>query len=231
MNNTLQIFKIALISFLFFPNLIFTQGGTVELGGFAGFAQYQGDLAENHFELSETLISKGLFFRVHINEYVSLKAAYYNGSISGDDTNADDETQKKRGWRFNSKVNEFSLVGEWNILGINRIGKWNRFKPNFTPILFAGIASTKGNTSLIVPEQDAHLFPESGETDSFFAMPFGIGVRYDFSKYASFGGEFGWRIVFSDYLDDVSNNADGAPSNNNDWYSFAGINISILLGQ
>lgn len=213
----------------FFPSLIFTQPGTIELGGFAGFTQYQGDLAESHIEFSETLISKGLLFRVHVNEYFTIKTGYYNGSISGDDKNAQSEKLRNRNWRFNSTIKELAILGEWNILGIRRLKTWRTFKPNFTPILFAGIATTKANTSLVVPETDAHLFPEPGNKDSFFVIPFGAGCRFDFSKYATLGGEIGWRATFSDYIDNVSNNGDGA--NKSDWYSFAGINISILFGQ
>lgn len=229
MNKSINILKLSFFLALLLPNLLFAQSGTTELGGFIGFAQYQGDLAEDHIELAETLISSGIFFRVHLNDYLTLKAAYYNGSISGDDKNGTNDFQKNRGWRFSSKINEFALIGEWNILGINRIGKWRKFKPSFTPILFAGIATTKFNTTLTVPDIDADLFPEPGDKDSFFAIPIGIGVRYDFSKYTSLGGEIGWRSIFSDYLDDVSNNGEG--SGKNDWYSFAGLNISILFGQ
>lgn len=228
MNMTIKRLSLLLIQVAFFTTFIFGQKGTIEVGGFIGFAQYQGDLAENHFELGETLVSKGLFLRFHLNEYLTLKTAYYNGMISGDDKNATDGELLYRNWRFSSKINEFSLLLEWNILGIYRINQWRKFKPGFTPFVFAGMAATSAPAQLIVPQRDAHLVPEIGDKDSFFVLPAGVGLRYDFSQHATIGAEFGLRAVLSDYLDNVSEN--GA-TGTNDWYSFAGLNISILFGQ
>ena len=70
--------------------------------------------------------------------------------------------------------------------------------------------------------------PGSADKDTFFTIPFGLGVRLDISQHATIGAEFGWRPTFSDYLDNVRN-IHG--KSNNDWYSFHGINVSILFGQ
>lgn len=218
--------------FFIFPNFGWNQI-SFELGGFAGIAQYQGDLAEEHIEIGETLISKGIYGRFHVNPNFTIRAAFYNGTVSGNDENAADAAVHERDWNFSSTINEFSLLGEWNILGIHRWSNVGRFKRSFTPIIFAGIGVSGAKTQLNIPEgQNGQFtnvpFPEPGNKDSFFTVPFGVAVRYDVTKYTAIGAEFGWRAIFSDYLDNVSENG---RKEGNDWYSFMGLNISILFGQ
>ncbi|MEI6059554.1 MAG: DUF6089 family protein [Bacteroidota bacterium] len=91
-----------------------------------------------------------------------------------------------------------------------------------------------------------------------FSMPFGIGVKYSISKLFGVGAEWGMRRTTTDYLDDVSqtyylNLAGTVPANattkqlasdpllthndgmqrgnsrNNDWYSFAGISLTVKI--
>lgn len=93
-----------------------------------------------------------------------------------------------------------------------------------------------------------------------FAIPFGIGFRYSLSKRVAIGIEWTMRLTFNDYLDDVSGAyADpdrllseygnlsayfsdpsevkhevGSQRGNKgtfDWYSFAGITVSVKLGS
>ena len=36
------------------------------------------------------------------------------------------------------------------------------------------------------------------------AIPFGVGLKWNLGKYFSVGAEWGMRLTFTDYLDDVS---------------------------
>ncbi|MDE5742855.1 MAG: hypothetical protein K2H62_00715, partial [Bacteroidales bacterium] len=93
-----------------------------------------------------------------------------------------------------------------------------------------------------------------------FAIPFGIGFRYSISPRVAIGVEWTMRLTFSDYIDDVGGvyydqnrlfteygplsayfgdpaedkHAAGAQrgdKNTFDWYSFAGVTVSIKLGR
>lgn len=92
-----------------------------------------------------------------------------------------------------------------------------------------------------------------------FAIPFGIGFRYSISQRVSIGVEWTMRLTFTDYIDDVGGvyydqgrliseygplsayfgdptgeHAPGAQrgdKNTFDWYSFAGVTVSIKLGR
>ena len=92
------------------------------------------------------------------------------------------------------------------------------------------------------------------------AIPFGLGIRFNFAKYCSIGAEWGMRFTFTDYLDDVSSNyydnqtlremrggvvaylADKSDvkheagtgrgnSTTKDFYSFAGVVFTFKFGQ
>ena len=204
-----------------------------EIGGFIGVAQYQGDLAENDIELEETLLSKGIFLRFHPHPSFTIKASYYNATISGDDKNAVAEIAN-RGWRFSTIINEFSVKGEWNILRINRQDRYGqRFKPHFTPIIFTGVGVTFTDPNLFIPADFdfstlAVPVPEPNNTNTFFSLPLGVALRYDFSPFTVLGLEGGTRIIFSDYLDNVSENGNNKAQ---DLYLFIGLNLSFFFGH
>ncbi|RMF31461.1 MAG: hypothetical protein D6765_01740, partial [Bacteroidetes bacterium] len=191
-----------LCSLLAGPFSLFAQH--LEIGGFGGVAQYQGDLAEQHIEMGETLLSKGLFVRIGVGDRFSIRPSYYNGTISGDDVHSPDLWQ--RGWKFSAVINEIGTLLEWNPLGMRRYTRAGKFKNHFTPIAFAGLAYAHVDATLVVPQEDQELFPEARDTDHFLAVPIGGGFRFDITQYTTFGMEFGWRMIFSDYLDDVSEN-------------------------
>ncbi len=223
---------IPIFAFIFVPLFSFGQL-VVEIGGFAGISEYQGDLAENKIELGETLLSKGLFVRFFISDIISLRTSFYNGKISGNDKNADDPSLRNRGWSFEATVNEFSVIGEINILGTTRYYSSRSFKPSFSPVIFAGIgvAHADANLHFAHPNNNGFLtvpFPEPGDTNTFFVVPVGVGLRLDASPHTTLGLELGWRAIFSDYLDGVSKNG---RRTKDDWYSFVGINIAIFFGR
>ncbi|MEG1498007.1 MAG: DUF6089 family protein [Bacteroidales bacterium] len=93
-----------------------------------------------------------------------------------------------------------------------------------------------------------------------FAIPFGLGFKYSISSRVSLGIEWTMRLTFCDYLDDVSGSyadagrlmseygtlaahfadpseikhevgAQRGDSRTFDWYSFAGITVSVKLGN
>ena len=198
----------------------------VELGGFFGIATYQGDLAEEHIELGETKLSTGFIIKYHINPYVVLKGSVFNGRVTGNDANS--PSLADRGWSFHADIREYGTMLEYNILGIDRYNRIGKFDFAWTPYVFSGLIFSRAEAILNVPETDAHLFPETRDTSNFFGFPVGGGMRLDISEFTSLGVEYGWRAIFSDYLDSVSVNG---RQDKNDWYSFGGITLTFFIGQ
>lgn len=198
-----------------------------EVGGFGGFANYQGDLVASHIDVSETKVSYGAFLRYHISRKLKVKANGYFGYISGSDLNADNSL-RTRGWSFESNLVEVTGVLEYHPFGKKRYGSTGIFQRQLSPYAFAGVGMVHIDPEVTVslPEDEA-LFPEQDFTSPSLAVPLGLGVRVDVLENFSFGLEGGWRATFNDYLDGVSTNGN---SEKNDLYIFLGATLSYVFG-
>ena len=199
------------ILIMFLP--IFTFAQHLEAGIMAGASNYLGDLSVNSSRvvLKETHFSGGLFVRYNINDYAAVRLGGQFGTISGTDANAKEEKIRERNLSFRSNIYDFSLTGEFNILGYQ---PYNLYRP-FSPYIFAGIALTKFDPTTVYQDSTIHLQPLGTEGQGMadrpepyklteFAIPFGIGVKYAINDTWNIGFEIGARYSFSDYLDDVS---------------------------
>jgi hypothetical protein len=201
----------------------------LEAGAMFGGTSYSGDVSEKRIELNETNPGFGFFVRYHLNSSFSLKAHIYSGSIAGDDKNTG---LARRKYRFGTSIFETALVGEWFFFPHDRYSSTGIFKKHLQPYIFGGIGLTfadpkaeyYGNT----PNQDLKVpLPEEGLKNKFVLAPIGVGLRAELLDWFSLGLEGGFRPVFSDDLDGMKVN--GNP-NSGDWYYFAGLTISVMLG-
>ena len=138
-----------------------------------------------------------------------------------------------RNLSFRNRVKELSVVATFDLYEnmatyISRV-KW-------TPYGFVGIAVFHHNPQAIAPQKDlnGNDLPEGGtyvdlmplgtegqystllETDVNYglkpykliqpAIPFGVGARFRLNEVVDFSAEIGFRYLFTDYVDDVSNN-------------------------
>jgi len=198
----------------------------VEFGGFAGFANYQGDLADENIQIGETKVSFGGIVRYHVQPKFIIRGSLFFGQITGDDANS--ETLASRGYSFKANVLEASLIGEYNILGKPRFNNAGVFNRQVSPYVFLGIGSTVAEAELSFKNaDDADKFPEVNDTGNFIVVPVGAGLRLDLLENVTLGFELGWRNTFSDYLDSVSING---RADNNDWYLFGGTTLTFLFG-
>lgn len=200
----------------------------VEIGGFMGLANYQGDLAPDPLVLSETKYSFGAFARYHYSDKVKIKANAMFGFISGSDLNDNNGGLRARGWSFESNLFEFSVVGEYHPLGKSRFGETGVFEKQISPYGFAGVGFVHSDPSIMTTRiEDASLFPENDFSPTHLTIPFGLGIRADIFEFASLGVEGGWRFTNNDYLDGVKQN--GNPDGR-DLYMFVGATLSFFLG-
>lgn len=138
-----------------------------------------------------------------------------------------------RNLSFRNRIKELSVVACFDLYE-NQHTYLSRVK--WTPFAFGGLAVFHHNPQAIAPLNglDNQPLPEAGEwvnlhkigtegqyaalepTDSNFgikpykliqlAIPIGIGVRFKLHDVVDFSAELGFRYLFTDYIDDVSQN-------------------------
>ncbi len=204
-----------------------------ELGAQLGFMGYQGDLNLNSFlDFNNIKPAYGIFLRRNFDANFSIRANYIGGQASGNDNNFD-EQRKSRGFSFTSNVNELGILMEYDILGHKRY-KDGIFKKIFSPYIFAGagISFVDGKTDY---NEGTTWNPTGIASDkaakkpgTLPTVPFGIGVKLDLSPQLVLGAEYGFRPLFNDLFDGVSQSGDPT---NDDWYTVFNFNLAYRFGQ
>lgn len=198
---------------------------STELGGTAGVSYYFGELnppATGQFRFVHPAF--GMLLRRNYNSRFALKSTLIYGNLSGSDARAGISTfEKNRNLAFKSMLVELSghiefMFYEFKVKDLN---------PYYSPYVFAGLSVFYFNPRPKIPEK-----PYSPVTPAF---PFGAGVKLKFSHRLLMGLEWGFRRTFTDYIDDISTvyptGYQRGDSKNKDWFSFAGITLSVRIGE
>ncbi len=226
-----------------------------ELGGLAGASGYMGDLnPENPFAFNDW--SAGAFAKYNFNNTWGVRANMQYLNIWAADTLSNNGWFKERDLGFYSALWEASVIAEFNFFNIYQCTRGKKF---WQPYVFAGLGYTYYDPKIIVADKPLSLRGQTTEGqkdkdgnpkpyDEFtFAVPFGLGLKYKPKGSWVYGVEVGYRMAFTDYLDDVSGlypnpkrpysdpsgvqvpgtmRGDGHPR---DSYMFFGIRVSYIL--
>jgi len=205
-NNTFFGLVTGLIAGFVFILPFITSAQTLEVGISGGAAYYIGDL-NPALPYNQSQLAYGALARYNINNRWSVKFTYTRGKLQGDDlkTNA----VANRDLNFRTKINDFSLVAEFNF--------WEYFtgskKNYFTPYIFAGVGfftfkpfNFGGNNLQASGTEGQNVgFDERTPYNLWsISFPFGFGLKYSLSKRLALGLEWGMRKTLTDYIDDVS---------------------------
>jgi hypothetical protein len=251
---------------LVFFTIFSTGQAQLEIGGFVGGSYYIGEINPT-IPFRQTNLAYGVLFRYALNARWAVKANVYEGSLTGDDLVV--KYNENRSLKFKSEITELAGVGEFNFLPYFTGSKKNYV----TPYIFAGVGVVFYNPKvgdvklrdMYTEGQEAaeKLDPDNSSDRNYstasFCIPFGIGVKYSFSKRIAATLEWGMRKSWTDYIDDISwtyyesgslynqnpdeygnliysdPNLDHEPnmqrgnSKNNDWYSFAGLTLTYNI--
>ena len=213
--------KIVFVFFVFINLSSFAQRS--EFGVFGGGSYYVGDLnPKKHFLLTKP--AAGLIYRYNFNPHFAFKGNAFLGSVEGDDSKSGYNV--KRNLSFVSPITEFSAQIEFNFFPFIT----GNSKYPFSPYVFAGVSLFKFNPKGelkddIVNSNGKVLYHKGtyalqplgteGQGTSYypdrkpysltkFAIPFGVGIKYNLFRKVSIGLEYGLRRTQTDYLDDVS---------------------------
>lgn len=178
-----------------------------EFGGRLGGAGYMGDLNTNN-PVKVSGISAGGFVKYNFNPYLSARLGYTYGSITAADSLSSNQQFRERNLSFSNNLHEISITGEFNFFDyVPSVSK-----NVFTPFIFGGAAIVHHNPTAIYAGETYSLRPlmTEGQRSPYknyaWAIPYGAGIKYNFSGRLNLIADIGYRYVRTDYLDDVSGN-------------------------
>jgi len=177
--------------------------------GRLGLAGYQGDLKAHSISISQTKIMGSIGVRYDLSEHFTTRSYLTLTSLKADDKKGTASMQL-RNLNFQTKLFDWELTTQYNFFSLN--DKW------WTPYLFAGIGlyhfnpytkDSAGNKVFLKPlSTEGEGFAQGAKNYKLtaFSLPVGLGIDYALNENMRLGFEFGYRKIFTDYLDDVSTN-------------------------
>ncbi len=172
---------------------------------FLGTSNYQGDLQDKRFTFNQSHLAGGVGLSYDLTEKFSLRGGIMFGKISGDDKQG---RNKARNLNFSSGLTEGHLGAQYYITPLGQ--------RSLTPYVFAGVAlyhfnpythdtsGTKYYLKSLSTEGEGFIAGKGYYNLTQMAIPFGGGVKLSLSDKINVGLEIGFRKLFTDYLDDVS---------------------------
>ena len=186
---------------------------TLELGPHVGMSYYMGDLNPT-MPFAQAQLQYGGLVRFNYDNRWTFRFDYSRATVI-----ASDEVIKwrpERGLNFTSKINDFSLVAEFNFIEYYT----GNPKKNVSPYIFGGVSvfqyTAFANVNGILVDLSNHkteyVDPDAKWYEKMFgktspigvSIPFGMGVKFSLSRHMA--GTVEWRMqkTFTDYLDDVA---------------------------
>lgn len=176
----------------------------------AGVSGYKGDLTEHMFTLKTLGPSAGFNLKYNFNDVFIVRGGITWGQVKANDKNNHQPDLKSRNLNFHSNILEGNLCIETNL-----------FEPVFFtayPYVFAGIGvfhfnpytyDNSGKKTYLQPlgteGQGLPSYPGRRPYSlTQFCLPFGGGMKINLNKKCDLVYELAGRVLFTDYLDDVS---------------------------
>lgn len=170
-----------------------------------GTSSYFGELKNpGDYVDAKPTINLGLQYYIHPNINLRTELTYF--TLKGDDAKADgDSGRKNRNLSFTSGNFELNATGAVSIFPLG-----HRFyqRPGFNLYGFAGVGLMYMNPKAEYDGKKHALQPLETEEISYSrfqpVIPYGLGVKFKAGPFFNVAFESGWRLTFTDYIDDVS---------------------------
>lgn len=201
-----------------------------EVGVDLGASNFLGDLGGanqigTHFikdlEISLTRPALGIHGRYRANRYVGYRADFMYGKIGGNDALTLERYRHNRNLNFKSNIFEFSAVVEFyiskerpgHIYNYKKLKGWRHIDAQ--EYGFIGIGGFYFNPKSLylgqwyelrpLHTEGMGLKPDTKQYSLFsVCIPMGLGFKYAVNRRWNIGLEYGLRLTFTDYIDDVS---------------------------
>ena len=200
--------KLYVIVCLFFSNICFGQNWWGE--AMVGVAAYNGDLTQQLISFKRLNPVLNLNVKYSSGDFFDIRAGIGIGKLSADDKDNNSPFLKARNLNFKTAILEFNVSAEFNLLDPEIYDQY--------PYLFAGVGFFHFNPYTFDDNnKKIYLRPLSTEGEGLAeypkrkqysliqpCFPVGIGFKMKVKQRWLLSYEFGYRILFTDYLDDVS---------------------------
>jgi hypothetical protein len=170
-----------------------------------GIGSYYGDL-NNPGDIIDFTPDANFGIRYRLNNRISVGGNFGWFMLRGDDNEADGPGRKIRNLSFTSHNFEGMLF-----LSVDAYPVGNRFyqRPLVNPFTYVGIGLTYFNPRAKLDGEWHALRPLQTEGVAYSPItpiiPIGLGLKFRASPFLNIILEGGYRITFTDYIDDVSN--------------------------
>ena len=170
----------------------------------SGTATYFGEL-KNHGEVFDTRPNITAGLQYYLTNRISLRSEFTYFNLKGDDAKANDESRLRRNLSFTSGNFELNVVGAINLFP-NGHRFYQRPRLNVYPFIGIGVLYMNPKAALNGTKYALQPLKTEGVAYSRFqpVIPYGVGGRMKVGPFFNIAVEGCWRLMFTDYLDDVS---------------------------
>lgn len=208
--------------FLIATQVSFAQ--TFQVGIFVGTSTSDGDIDVNlKTRFSSMRPAIGLLANYRLNDNWLLRGQYIHTKLSASEANHTVAWRQERGFAFTNKLNEISLLAERSLLSLGNI-KFYAFSGG--TVVFHKPQTDYNLPNPYINDASSPDFQSNVATTSF-AVPVGVGAKYNITPKLILGLEASTRYIASDYLDGISEL--GNPDRK-DAYYFVGANLVYEFG-
>jgi len=195
---------------LFIFPAIFCSAQEVRLHIAGGFANYNGDIQQKLITFQSAKGAVSIGGTLNITDKLAIRGDASFAKLEGDDKNNKKIELRNRNLNFQTIIQELSLLAEYDLRNLN--------DHKITPYFFGGIGlyhfspytyDAAGNKNYLIGlrTEGEGIVPGVKEYKTKqFNIPMGGGIKYALSDDIRVGFELGFRLLRTDYLDDVSAN-------------------------
>ena len=173
-------------------------------------------------------LSFGFLYKWNRSMRHSYRFSYTQGKITSNDLDSDASARKKRGYRFENEIKEFSAGLEFNFFDFNlHESGWI-----VTPYVHTGLSFFRYDELYVL-----NGVTKIDESKYSFAIPMTVGIKTRIADRFILGIESGVRYSFTDNLDGSNpkneefSHLKFGNLNSNDWYVFTGVTLTYTFGQ
>ncbi|MEO8768769.1 MAG: DUF6089 family protein [Ferruginibacter sp.] len=176
----------------------------------AGTSSYNGDLTQKEVSAKRLGPMIGLNIKYNTGDFVNIRGGISYARLGANDKNNPDPGLQSRRLNFKTNVIELNVCAEVNVLDPETFYSY--------PYIFGGVGvfhfnpytyDDYGHKTFLQPlgteGQGLASYPNRKKYSLYqVCFPVGGGFKYNYKKDWEISFEFGYRILFTDYLDDVS---------------------------